>query len=185
MSVPVFGDQKCQLNRSEDAQQRDLGTSRFWFQCKQHPVKPPRWTVLSEDSQPEVELLQVLTWGSSRLDSAGVFCPQIGLEKDDGLVPGWCHSNSFKWCRLTQATAVYSSVELAKNREAKSIEEGKDVFLSELPERPPCSNLGLDHRFFRAAQSPYGGKKSVMDGMATSLNEVGNLVLCEAVWYSG
>ena len=29
----------------------------------------------------------MLTWGSSRLDSAGVFCPQIGLEKDDGLVP--------------------------------------------------------------------------------------------------
>lgn len=73
-----------------------------------------------------------------------------------------------------------SSVELAKNREAKSIKEGK-----ELPERPPCSNLGLDHRFFRAAQSLYGGKKSGMDGMATSLNEVGNPVLCEAVWYSG
>ena len=63
--------------------------------------------MLSEDSQPEVELLQVLMWGSSRLDSARVFCPQIGLEKDDGLVPRWCHSNSFKWCRLTQATAVY------------------------------------------------------------------------------
>ena len=72
-------------------------------------------------------------------------------------------------------------MELAKNREAKSIEEGKDALLSELPERPPCSSLGLDHRFFRAAQGLYGGKKSVMDGMATSLNEVGNLVLCEAV----
>ena len=69
-----------------------------------------------------------------------------------------------------------SSVELAKNREAKSIKEGK-----ELPERPPCSNLGLDHRFFRAVQSLYRGKKSGMDGMATSLNEVGNPVLCEAV----
>lgn len=40
-------------------------------------------------------------------------------------------------------------------------------------QRPPCSNTGLDHRFFRVAQGHYGGKKSVMDGMATSLNEVG------------
>ena len=78
--------------------------------------------------------------------------------------------------------SIYIASTSTRDKEKpESIEEGKDVFLSEWPERPPCSNLGLDHRFFRAAQGHYGGKKSVMHGMATSLNEVGNLVLYEAV----
>lgn len=72
--------------------------------------------------------------------------------------------------------SILLSVELAENREAKASRRKKMCSFQSMAREASCSNLGLDHRFFRVAQGHYGGKKSVMDGMATSLNEV-NLVL--------
>lgn len=47
-----------------------------------------------------------------------------------------------------QVTVFYQSVEFAKGREAKSNEEGKDAFLSELLESPHCADPRLNHSRF-------------------------------------
>lgn len=83
------------------------------------------------------------------------------------------------------AIAFYFGREFARSTEQKASRR-EDTFSSELLKSPHCPDPGLDHRFFRAVGAFIERRLiKASDGMSTTLNWVGNLVLCEAVWDNG
>lgn len=78
------------------------------------------------------------------------------------------------------------SGEFAKSREAKSNEKGRDAFLSEFLENPHCVDPGLNHgRFLGQHRDFIEVSNQSMRWNRYNLDQVGCVVVCEAIWYNG